>query len=174
MRAQLGREIGKVKKTKSGQATNELYQPSWIHWERLQFLANQVRSGGTRDTTDINASTELNDEVSKAEDNIQSKAKLKGKKSKCLKEKKMEIMEGCSKMLASSVSSKDLDTHQKPTTFALYVDEKLKLLVNRTRIFTTKRISGIVFEAEMGSIPSNIPNSYNHPHLRSTNTEIAT
>ena len=42
LHAQLGREIGKVKKTKTGQATNELYQPSWIHWERLQFLANQT------------------------------------------------------------------------------------------------------------------------------------
>ena len=46
LRAQLGREIGKVKKTTSGQATNELYQPSGIHWERLQFLVqfkcNQV------------------------------------------------------------------------------------------------------------------------------------
>ena len=68
-------------------------------------------------------------------------------------------MEGCSNMFASSVSSKDVDTQQKPTTFALYVDEKLKLLVNRTRIFTEKRISGIFFEAEMGSIPSSIPNS---------------
>ena len=47
LRAQLGREIGKVKKTKSGQATNKLYQPSWIHWERLQFLANQMQSGDT-------------------------------------------------------------------------------------------------------------------------------
>ena len=79
LRAQLGREIGKVKKTKSGQATNELYQPLWINWERLQFLANQMQSGGTRDTIDINASAALNDEVSKAEDNIQPKAKLKRK-----------------------------------------------------------------------------------------------
>ena len=61
MRAQLGLEIGKVKKTKSGQATYELYQTSRIHWERLQFLANQMQSGGTRDTTDINASAELKD-----------------------------------------------------------------------------------------------------------------
>ena len=68
--AQLGREIGKVKNAKSGQATNELYQPLWIHWDRLHFLANQMQSGGTRDTTDINASTELNDEVSETEDNI--------------------------------------------------------------------------------------------------------
>ena len=128
LRAQLGQEIGKVKKTRSGQATNELYQPSWIHWERLQFLANQMQSGGTRDTTDINASAELNNEVSEAEDNIQAKAKLKRKKSKCLKEKKMETLGGCFKVLASSVSLKDVDTQQKPSTVALHVDEKLKLL----------------------------------------------
>ena len=94
----------KVKKTKSSQATNKLYQPLWIHWERLQFLANQIQSGGTRDTIDINASAELKNEVSEAENNIQPKAKLKHKKSKCLEEKKMEILEGYSKMLASSVS----------------------------------------------------------------------
>ena len=131
-----------------------------------------MQSGGTRDTIDINASAELNDEVSEPQDNIQPKAKLKRKKSKCLEEKKMEILEGCFKMLASSVSSKD--TQQKPSTFALYVDEKLKLLDNRTRIFTEKRISDILFEAEMGSMPSSIPNNYNHPHLRSTDTKITT
>ena len=68
----------------------------------------------------------------------------------------MEVLEGCPKMLASSVSSKDVGTQQKPSTFALYVDEKLKLLDNRTRIFTEKRISDIIFEAEMGSMPSSI------------------
>ena len=63
-----------------------------------------MQSGGTRDTIDINARAELNNEVSESEDNIQPKAKLKRQKSKCLEEKKMEILEGCSKMLASSVS----------------------------------------------------------------------
>ena len=52
------------------------------------------------------------------------------------------------------MSSKDIDTQQKPSTFALYVDEKLKLLDNRARILTEKRISDILFEAEMGSMPS--------------------
>ena len=116
-----------------------------------------MQSGGTRETIDINASAGLNDEVREAEDNIQPKAKLKRKKTKCLEEKMMEILEGCSKMLASSVSSKDVDTQQKSSTFALYVEEKLKLLDNRTRIFTEKRISDILFEAEMGSMPSSIP-----------------
>ena len=116
-----------------------------------------MQSGGTRDTIDINASAGLNDEVREAENNIQPKAKLKRKKTKCLEEKMMEILEGCSKMLASSVSSKDVDTQQKSSTFAVYVEEKLKLLDNRTRIFTEKRISHILFEAEMGSMPSSIP-----------------
>ena len=131
-----------------------------------------MQSGSTRDTIDINASAELNDDVSEAEDNIQPKAKLKRKKSKCLKEKKMEILEGCSKMIASSVSLKDVDTQQKPSTSALYVDEKLKLLHNRTHIFTEKRTSDTLFEAEMGSMPSTIPNNYNHLRLRPTTTEI--
>ena len=69
-----------------------------------------MESGGTGDTIDIKTSAELNDEVSKAEDNIQPKAKLKRKKSKCLEEKKIEILERCFKMLTSSVSSKDVDT----------------------------------------------------------------
>ena len=75
LRAQLGREIGKTKNTKSGQATNELYRPSRIHWERLQFLASRMKSGSTRDTIYIqNANEELND--------IQPKPKLKRKNAK--------------------------------------------------------------------------------------------
>ena len=109
-----------------------------------------------------------------AEDNIQPKGKLRRKKSKCTEEKKMEILEGSSKMLASSVSSKDVNTLQKPSLFVLSVDEKLKLLDKRNRIFTEKRISDVLSEAEIGSTPSSIPNNYNHPHLPSTNTEITT
>ena len=49
-----------------------------------------------------------------------------------------------------------------------------KLLDNRTCIFTEKRISDILFEAQMGSMPSSIPKNYNHPHLRPTNNKIIT
>ena len=37
LRAQLGREVAKVNKTKSGQSTDELYASSWIHCDRLSF-----------------------------------------------------------------------------------------------------------------------------------------
>ena len=37
LRAQLGRELAKVSKVRSGQSTDELYKSSWVYWERLQF-----------------------------------------------------------------------------------------------------------------------------------------
>ena len=49
-RAQLGREVEKVNKTKSVQSTDELYIPSWIHYERLSFLLPEIKSSKSRDT----------------------------------------------------------------------------------------------------------------------------
>ena len=40
----------------------------------------------------------------------------------------------------------------KSSIFALSVDEKLKLLDNRSRIFTEKRISDILSEVEIGTM----------------------
>ena len=34
LRSQLGRDMAKVSKTKSGQSTNELYKHSWVFWDR--------------------------------------------------------------------------------------------------------------------------------------------
>ena len=54
----------------------------------------------------------------------------------------------------------DLRQQRKPQSitspFALYVDEKLKLLDKRTPMFTEKRIMDSIFEAEMGAL-SNTP-----------------
>ena len=47
LRALLGRELMKVRKTKSGQATNELYVSNWAHWDRLQFLAGVIQAAKT-------------------------------------------------------------------------------------------------------------------------------
>ena len=49
LRSQLGREIAKMNKTKSGQSTSELYRPSWVFWERLQFLCPMMQPGKSRD-----------------------------------------------------------------------------------------------------------------------------
>lgn len=92
----------------------KLYKLSWIHWERLQLLADQMQSSGTRDNFDIgNTSGELNDEFSEIKVNIQSKAKLKHKMSKKgLEEKKMEVLEECLHMLTSCMSSKKVNLQQ--------------------------------------------------------------
>ena len=41
--------MAKVSRTKSGQSTNELYKPSWIFWETLQFLRPVMQPGKSKD-----------------------------------------------------------------------------------------------------------------------------
>ena len=48
--AELGREVAKVNKTKSGQSEDELYAYSWIHYDRLSFLLPVIKSSKSRDT----------------------------------------------------------------------------------------------------------------------------
>ena len=50
LRAQLGREVVKANKAKSGQSTDELYASSWIHYDRLSFHLPVIKSSKSRDT----------------------------------------------------------------------------------------------------------------------------
>ena len=50
LRAQLGRKVAKISKTKSVQSTDELDIPSWIHYKRLSFLLPEIKSSENRDT----------------------------------------------------------------------------------------------------------------------------
>ena len=49
LRSQLGQENMKVKKIKSGQATDELYKPNWTYWQHLQFLQPAMQPVRSRD-----------------------------------------------------------------------------------------------------------------------------
>ena len=49
LRSQLGREISKCNKIKSGQGVNEVYKPSWAFWDKLQFLRPVMQAGKSRD-----------------------------------------------------------------------------------------------------------------------------
>ena len=62
LRGQLGGEVAKVNKTKSGQSTNELYASSWIHYDRLSALLPVIKSSKSRDTLK-RKNDEKNDEV---------------------------------------------------------------------------------------------------------------
>jgi hypothetical protein len=45
LRAQLGREMVKVRARKSGMALSEVYESNWIYWDRLQFLTKVMEYG---------------------------------------------------------------------------------------------------------------------------------
>ena len=49
LRSQLVRDINESTKTKSGQSANELYKPTWMYWEKLQFLCPVIQLGKSRD-----------------------------------------------------------------------------------------------------------------------------
>ena len=50
LRAQLGREVAKVNKTKSEQSADKLYASGWIHYDRLSFLLPVLKSSKSSDT----------------------------------------------------------------------------------------------------------------------------
>ena len=49
LRTQIGREINKVRKKKSGQAATDNYESNWVFWEKLQFLIPVMQAGKSRD-----------------------------------------------------------------------------------------------------------------------------
>ena len=49
LRSQLGRERAKESMTKSGQSLDDLYKPTWIYWEGLQFLQAVMQPGKSKD-----------------------------------------------------------------------------------------------------------------------------
>ena len=49
LQAQLGREIYKVRKKKSGQAATDNYESNWVFWEKSQFLIPVMQAGQSRD-----------------------------------------------------------------------------------------------------------------------------
>ena len=139
--AQLGREVAKVNKTKSGQSTDELYASSWIHYDRLSFLLPVIKSSKSRDTLK-RKNEEENEEVE------ETRFSTPGLKKKTIAERKIELLSKCTEAITKKpVESAD----SKHLAFALYVDEKLSQLGKRDRRVAEKRISDVLFEVEMQS-----------------------
>ena len=135
LRAQLGREVAKVSKTKSGQSTDELYASSWIHYDRLSFLLPVIKSSKSRDTLK-RKNEEENEEVE------ETRFSTPGLKKKTIAERKIELLSKCTE----AITKKPVES-----AFALYVDEKLSQLGKRDRRIAEKRISDVLFEVEMQS-----------------------
>ena len=97
LRSQLGREINKTSKTKSGQGTDELYMLTWVYWEKLQFLRPEcsleksrnnlqdtlnpnVPSPASADTEDVDTSIDSEEVNQKPSSARQSKKSMELKK----------------------------------------------------------------------------------------------
>ena len=115
LRAQLGREVAKVNKTKSGQSTDELYASSSIHYDRLSFHLPVIKSSKSRDTLK-HKNKEENEEVE------ETRFSMPGLKKRTIAERKIELLSKCTEAITEKpVKSAD----SKDSAVALYVDEKL-------------------------------------------------
>ena len=69
IRGQFGRELNKVKSSKSGQSTDDLYVSQWMFWDKLQFLQSVMNTTKSRDTLSIgNGSFQINASFSSHEE----------------------------------------------------------------------------------------------------------
>ena len=50
LRAQYGRDVAKMNKTKSGQSTDEVYMSIWVHFQSLVFSQPVMKSTSSKNT----------------------------------------------------------------------------------------------------------------------------
>lgn len=167
LRSQLGREIAKTNKSKSGQGTDELYKPTWTYWDRLQFLRPVMQPGKSRDNlsgpdflNDTPSSAEMTPDVDfspEIEDMSQGtsqKSSMSARQTKRnMEQKKFEFLSTAVNALKEPTVKTDANETNKsaPCHFSLYVSEKLSQFDKRTRALAEKKISDIIFELEFNS-----------------------
>ena len=170
LRSQLGREISKVNKTKSGQSTDQLYKSTWIYWERLQFLRPVLQPGKGRDSLQGSLYETENDnpeldktsdgDVSKSAKSQNSAQKLK---KEAMEEKKVELMNTC--IAALKVPKKQ----PEQCHFSLFISEKLLSFDHRARVLAEKRISDAIFDIEMNGSNMQMPTATKNSYAASVN-----
>ena len=88
IRGQFGRELNKVKSSKSGQSTDDLCVSQWMLWDKLQFLESVMKTTQSRDTLSIgNDSFQINASLSSGEES-NDMAKNQRRRQNLLKERK--------------------------------------------------------------------------------------
>ena len=164
IRGQFGRELHKVKTSKSGQSADDLYVNQWVFWDKLQFL-NKVMKTSTksRDTLSFGAiDTELiaEEDINTADSSIEEKApreKMPSKaKKRKLEEAKTELLTSCINVMKTPAPA--TESRVETNHFALHIGAKLNSMTNRQRILAEKRINDIIFEIEIGELQQPINN----------------
>ena len=172
LRSQLGREIAKCNKTKSGQSSDELYKPTWIYWQKLQFLRPVMQPGKSRDnlissdsfqdsqspselasTTDIDSSLDIIEDQSQG--TLQKHHSTPRQSRKATELKKQELFAACIDVLKEPVKEqvKEMEPKQPVCHFAMYINEKLLQFDKKIRPLVGKRISDIIFDFEQNYVP---------------------
>ena len=141
LRAQLGRKVAKVNKTKTGQSTDQLYASSWIHYDCLPFLLPVIKSSKSRDTLK-RKNEEENEEVE------ETRFSMPELKKKTIAKRKTELLSKCTEAITKKpVESAD----SQHSAFAFYVDKKLSQLGKCDQRIAERRISDVLFEIVMQS-----------------------
>ena len=166
-RAQLSRELAETRATKSGQGLSDSYKSTWIFWESLQFLTTVLNAGKSKDNLCVGKEGEDATEDAKEEETEKSgedvipeqnssyRTPTKRKRSEAKKE---ELFATCIKALQEPPLN--LESVTKVSSFAMYVDEKLNNLDNRSRALAEKRICDVLFGLEMGNEINSQPPSH--------------
>lgn len=141
IRAQFGRELAKVNKTKSGQSTDELYVSGWVHYQRLLFLAPVIKSTKSRDTFKRNINVENEEEKDIDQTPRQKKQSIA--------ERKLDLLSKCTEAITKPAKPTELPPVNKHSAFSIYIDERLSKLGTRERRYAEKRISDVLFDIEM-------------------------
>ena len=149
----MGQNIRKKTSVKSGQSTDELFTPTWIFWDSLQFLVPVVHAWQSRDTIkkdeidDLVGEVESNDNAKGQEPVSTPTSKSQTKKSKSQMEStKQELWKECIRVLKKPeepIPSRDVSQR-----FGSYVAEKLAGFDAKTRAIAEKRIADVLFELE--------------------------
>ena len=163
LRAQLGRELAKVSKVRSGQSTDELYKSSWVYWERLQFLRPALTPRKSMDSLTVTVDDENQGVRHKISSNIEdsssssslslSTPKINTKRS--TEAKKQELLTNCIDVLQQPISK---PKEKEECHFASYIAQKLDFFDKRIRAIAEKRITDVIFDLEINGCYNNNEN----------------
>ena len=147
IRGQFGRELNKVKSSKSRQSTDNLYVSQWLLWVKLQFLQSVMKTTKSRDTVSIdnysfqkNAIFSSDEEITDtSRDNVPSKETKPSKvKKRKLEEMKTELLTSCINVLKEPQVAPTAEPKEETHHFVFHIAGKLKSMSRQQRILAEK------------------------------------
>ena len=115
LRTRFGKELSKERNTKSGQATEELYNSNWPFFDQLAFLTPVIGASKSRDT--LKRMSVYNDDV----------VKSSKERKPTVAEKKLDLLQKCTDAITSNQANRPNSVAPVPklSAFAVYIDEEL-------------------------------------------------